>query len=70
MGTSKSRGTFIQCQNCGHIYTTEDRIPIDEMYVASICPRCDWERGLNCGSDENDICLYRDINVDPRYYEY
>lgn len=70
MVTSKEKETWIQCTNCGKIYCIEKFVPIDKLYVASVCPRCGCEKGLNCGDDEGDIYLYANINVDPRYYQY
>ena len=71
MSGTKDRGTFIQCQQCGHIYHIKENVPVDKLYVACICPKCDeYGQGLNCGSDESDIYLYMNENVDPRFYRY
>ena len=63
--------TWIQCQHCGHIYCVKENVPIDKLYVACVCPKCDeYGKGLNCGSDESDVYKYMCENVDPRYYQY
>lgn len=67
---SKDKGCWIQCSQCGHIYWIEEDVPIDKLYVTSVCPRCDNNVGLNCGDDENDIYVYMNENLDPRYYKY
>ena len=70
MSTMQER-TYIQCQKCGHVYHIETNIPIDKLYIASVCPGCgEYGKGLNCGNSEDDIYLYANINVDPRYYIY
>lgn len=63
-------GTWIQCQECGHIYWIDREVPVDILYIASYCPRCDGTKGLNCGNDADEIYLYMNENMDPRFYEY
>ena len=70
MYVSKEKGTWIQCANCGKVYHIAQNVPIDEMYVTSYCPGCEHKRGLNLGDNKDDIGLYIDVNMDPRYYEY
>lgn len=71
MNAVRKRGTWIQCQNCGEIYHIKESVPIDKIYVACVCPRCDeYNKGLNCGSDRNDIYLYMNETFDPRQYNY
>lgn len=71
MDTVKEQGTWIQCQQCGEIYFIQESVPIDKLYVASFCPRCDeYTKGLNCGDSIEDIYLFVNTNVDPRYYQY
>lgn len=70
MSTEKNRGIWVQCCHCGHIYHADIKIPIDRLYVTSVCPRCDHEKGLNCGDDINDIYMYCDPVMDERYYQY
>ena len=68
---TKKEGTYVQCQNCGHIYYIEKNIPINKLYIASFCPRCkEYVNGLNCGNNKDDLYLFTNVNVDPRYYEY
>ena len=71
MHMTKEKGTYIQCQHCGAIYHIDRTVPIDKMYVASTCPECnEYGKGLNCGSNKDDLYELMDINSDPRYYEY
>ena len=71
LDTVKEQGTWIQCQQCGEIYFIQESVPIDKLYVASFCPRCDeYTKGLNCGDSIEDIYLFVNTNVDPRYYQY
>ena len=71
LDTVKEQGTWIQCQQCGEIYFIQESVPIDKLYVASFCPRCnEYTKGLNCGDSIEDIYLFANINVDPRYYQY
>lgn len=68
---SKNKGCWIQCNQCGYVYWTEEEVPIDRLYVASFCPGCnEYGNGLNCGDSKDDLYLYADINRDPRYYQY
>lgn len=70
MGSNQETGSYIQCSNCGHIYMIKRKIPIDIPYVDCVCPKCEHDRGLNCGSDYDDMCLYMDYTLDERYYGY
>lgn len=64
------KGCWIQCSQCGHIYWTEEEVPIEKLYVTSVCARCGHDRGLNCGDKEEDIVIYADPVLDERYYIY
>lgn len=66
----REQGTWLQCTHCGHIYHIGARVPIDRLYVASACPRCDAEVGLNCGDKREDVYLYYDPALDERFYNY
>lgn len=71
MSTSKKQGTWIQCQQCGEIHFIQKLIAIDKLYITSFCPRCNkCTKGLNCGDNIDDIYLFENVNVDPRYYQY
>jgi hypothetical protein len=71
MVTAGTKGTWIQCQDCGEIFFIKEIIPIDKLYITSFCPICDdYVKGLNCGYDKSDIYLYMNENVDPRFYQY
>lgn len=62
--------TYVQCQCCGRLYTVDNKIPITMSIVNSRCPKCGDYVGLNCGSNEEDIYLYMNENLDWRYYNY
>ena len=64
-------GTWVQCTHCGKIHHINIAVPIDELYVDYDCPRCgEYTKGLNCGSDKEDIVIYADPFLDERYYKY
>ena len=67
---SKKERSFIQCLNCGHIHTVEWTIPISVSVVTIECPKCEWEKGLNCGNKEEDLYVYYDPYLDERYFIY
>lgn len=69
MKSEKDR-TYVQCLNCGHIHTIERKIPMSISVVKSWCPRCEWEKGLNCGYDEMDVMELQDPYLDERYFNY
>lgn len=60
--------TYVQCLNCGHIHIVNRKIPIEFSVVRSYCPRCEWEKGLNCGYNETDVMELKDYYLDERYY--
>lgn len=69
----KSKGkqsTFVQCQSCGNIYQTVDKVSIEKSIIQSVCPRCGENIGLNCGENEEDVYIYMNPNLDERYYIY
>lgn len=66
----EKEGTWIQCTHCGEIYYINQKVPIDKMYVALVCPRCECGTGLNCGSDEEEIYCFYNPNLDERFYQY
>ena len=71
MDGNKEKGCYIQCQQCGHVYWIEEDVPIDKLYVASVCARCgECGNGLNCGDEEEDIYAYYNPNLDERFYMY
>ena len=67
MNTKESK-TWIQCQNCGHVYDTDRHISVEDLFVTAFCPRCNHNRALNCGEDFYEISLYANRNLDARYY--
>lgn len=71
VSANKDRGCWVQCQQCGYVYWLEEEVPIDKLYVASVCARCgEYGNGLNCGSDQSEIYDCYNLNLDERYYMY
>ena len=70
MGGRNQDGSYVQCLYCGEIYQTKEMIPSEEFIVKTKCPHCGVKKGLNCGENREDIYLYANINILPRYYEY
>jgi predicted nucleic acid-binding Zn-ribbon protein len=68
VNTRKEDGSYIQCLNCGEIYSMERNIPISVSVVKSHCPKCGWNKGLNCGDKKEDIYYFYDPVMDRRYY--
>jgi transcription elongation factor Elf1 len=60
--------TYVQCLNCGHIHIVEQRIPMSVSVVRSWCPRCEWNKALNCGYDDMDVAELKDYYLNERYY--
>lgn len=69
-GRGKERSSYIQCLNCGEIYTLKRKIPIGISIVKSECPRCKHSKGLNCGHNEMDVMELKDPYLDERYFNY
>ena len=69
MNTKKEK-TWVQCLNCGHIYILERKIPISISVVKVECPKCEWEKGLNCGYNKMDVMELKDPYLDERYFIY
>lgn len=70
MSTEREQKSWVQCQECGHVYQLQYQVPDDELFVYERCPVCEIRFGLNLGTNEDDIYLYLNQNVDPRYYTY
>lgn len=70
MDTKKEICSYVQCLRCGHIYTVERKIPISISVVRSCCPKCECEKGLNCGDKWEEIYEFYDSGLDERYYNY
>ena len=69
MKESKDR-TFLQCTRCGKVYSVENKIDIESLYIESYCRRCGNGKALNLGDNANDIYIYYDNSLDKRYYIY
>lgn len=69
-GRGKENGSYIQCLNCGKIYTMGRKIPISVSIVKSECPMCKHIKGLNCGYNETDVLELKDWTLDDRYFNY
>lgn len=70
MVAARNEQIWVQCTSCGEIYCIEETVPNDKLYVTSICPRCDNDRAINCGDNQDDIILYCDPHLDARYFQY
>ena len=68
VNTERKELTYVQCMNCGHIYTVDHTIPIKKTIVDLECPRCEWGRALNCGYNDLDVYELKDYFLDERYY--
>lgn len=65
------QGCWLQCTQCGEIYFVDQKVPIDKLYVTSVCARgCGCEQALNLGDDESEIYYYYNSNLDERFYQY
>ena len=60
--------TYVQCLNCGHIHIIERKIPMSVSVIRLWCPRCEYERALNCGYNEMDLMELKDPYLDERYF--
>ena len=69
MSTRREK-TWVQCLNCGHIHILERKIPISISVIKVECPKCEWEKGLNCGYNEMDVMELKDPYLDGRYFIY
>ena len=64
-------GEYVQCQNCGYIHKVKGFFNIEDLYIQEKCPKCRGETThLLCGSEEDDLYLTYNLNMDPRYYNY
>lgn len=69
MNTKKEK-TWVQCLSCGHMHMVERKVPISISVVKVECPKCEWEKGLNCGYNEMDVMELKDPYLDERYFIY
>ena len=67
-----SRGQWFQCQSCGNLYYTNTRFDIEnDLFVTIECEHCrDETNHLWVGENSEDLYIYGNLNVDPRYYKY
>ena len=61
---------WVQCQVCGEVHQIEIRnMSKDDLYIITRCPGCrDETKHLWCGENKEDIYMYYNVNVDPRFY--
>ena len=62
---------YFQCQLCGKIHQVDDKYKLKEgeIYSNLWCSQCGKTvRQLYCGTEEDDIYILYNVNVDPRYY--
>ena len=67
---SKDMIEYVQCSQCGRVYSAQQKHNVESLYVDEICPFCNARRGLYIGTDLNDFYALTDITLDSRYYEY
>lgn len=66
---NSNRKTYVQCTQCGKVYTLNKYIPFEIDYLKSFCPDCSKAtKHLNLGQNEEDKYIYMDVNIDSRYY--
>ena len=70
MKQNDKKRAYVQCRNCGKIYYIDEDIPLDRLIVHHICPKCGYDRALNCGDCKENIYLYMDETLDTRFYLY
>lgn len=70
MDTVKQQGVWAQCTQCGNVDFLNINVPIDMLYIDSICKKCKNNKALNCGDKQEDIYKYYNPNLDNRYYRY
>lgn len=67
MGAGKEV-TYVQCLNCGHIHVIDRKISMACSIIKSHCPTCEYNKGLNCGYNADDVSELKDPYLDSRYY--
>lgn len=61
---------WMQCQQCGKLHQVKTKdTSDDDLYIEEYCPRCrDGTKHLWCGEQKEDVYIYYNVNVDPKYY--
>ena len=62
---------WLQCQSCGEIHKEKiGNYDIEnDIFLRLKCSKCrDSTSQLILGADLDDLYLYTNVNVDPRYY--
>ena len=62
--------TYLQCCNCGEVYSVQCDYNNESLYVYSYCPCCEGIKAINLGMDRDDIYRYIDTTLDKRYFIY
>lgn len=70
MNTESKDRTYIQCLNCGHIYIVDRVISFEKSIINSCCPKCEYECGLHCGHNEDDVYELKDPYLSGEYFNY
>lgn len=60
--------TYVQCQECGHIYRIARQYSDEDLYVTAYCVQCESRFGLNLGCNEDDIYYFMNPNLDGRLF--
>jgi hypothetical protein len=62
---------YYQCRSCGFIHKEKIKFNINDLYIDMICPKCKKKiPHLWVGEKPEDIYLYFDNTLDPRYFNY
>lgn len=64
------RGEWLQCQSCGdlkQVDTSKYKIE-DDIYIRMKCTKCNNKSAHLLLGSKDDVYLYINSNVDPRYY--
>ena len=62
--------TYLQCCNCGKVYSVERKYQESDLYVHNYCPCCGENKAINLGTERDDIYKYMDTTLDSRYFIY
>ena len=63
-------GSYVQCLECGQVHRMKTKLSVEVFTTKIKCPYCNFNKGINCGDNIEDIYLYISENIDPRYYTY
>ena len=61
---------WVQCQCCGELHKVKTNDTSDEdVFIYEYCPKCrDETKHLLIGEHQDDVYVWGNANLDPRYY--